>query len=97
MQSCSTKLSTLFSVRSNGYYSINLLSPATYMKQGSEDYWKGQEKYKFWKTFSPKGLATAKEISTTVFNFLNEGSPLISGNEIFLDGGLFNLYPDQNP
>ena len=86
-----------FSIRSNGFYSINLLSPATYMKQGSEDYWKGQEKYKFWKKFSPNGLVTAKEISTTVFNFLNEGSPIISGNEIFLDGGLFNLYPDQNP
>ena len=28
-----------FSIRSNGFYSINLLSPATYMKQGSEDYW----------------------------------------------------------
>ena len=90
-------LVSYFAVRSKGSYSINLLSPATYIKKGTEDYWETQEKYQYWKKYTSKGLATAKEISKAVFNFMNDSSPLISGNEIFMDGGLFNLYPDQDP
>ena len=86
-----------FSIRSNGKYSINLLSPATYMKDGSYDYWKEHKKFKNWRNFPTQGLLSAKEVALSIIDFLEKNSPFISGNEIMIDGGLFNLYPDQVP
>ncbi len=84
-----------FSIKSNGNYSINLVSPATYIKRGAREYWESKEKFKKWSNFPTKHLLDVDEIADAIITLLIEGNKYISGNNIFIDGGLFNLYPDQ--
>ena len=84
-----------FSIRSKGNYSINLLSPATFIKEGANDYWSKTETSQNWKKFPSQGLINAKDIAKSIIQLMDQNSPFISGNEIYIDGGLFNLYPDQ--
>ena len=84
-----------FSVKSDGNYSINLLSPGTFIKKGAKEYWESKKIFKKWKNFPTKHLLEVDEIADAIKSFLIEGNKYISGNNIFIDGGLFNLYPDQ--
>ncbi len=84
-----------FSIKSDGKYSINLLSPGTFIKKGAKEYWESKKIFKKWKNFPTKHLLEVDEIADAIKSFLIEGNKYISGNNIFIDGGLFNLYPDQ--
>ena len=84
-----------FSVKSEGNYSINLISPATFIKRGASKYWESKEIFQKWNNFPTKHLLDADEIAEAIKSLLIEGNKYISGNNIFIDGGLFNLYPDQ--
>lgn len=84
-----------FSIKSDGNYSINLLSPGTYIKRGAKEYWESKEIFKKWNNFPTKHLLDVEEIADAIKSLLIEGNKYISGNNIFIDGGLFNLYPDQ--
>ncbi len=86
-----------FSIRSKGKYSINLLSPATFIKEGTNDYWKNTKTFENWKNYPSQGLINVKDIAKSIIQLIDQSSPFISGNEIYIDGGLFNLYPDQIP
>ena len=84
-----------FSIKSDANYSINLISPGTYIKKGAKEYWESKEIFKKWKNFPTKNLLDVDEIAEAIKLLLIEGNKYISGNNIFIDGGLFNLYPDQ--
>jgi len=84
-----------FSIKSDANYSINLISPGTYIKKGAKEYWESKEIFKKWKNFPTKNLLDVDEIAEAIKLLLIEGNQYISGNNIFIDGGLFNLYPDQ--
>ena len=84
-----------FSLNSNSKYNINMLSPATFIKNGAENYWKKQTKNKIWENYHIKRLATVKEIANSAFNLLTLSSRYINGNNILVDGGINNLYNDQ--
>ena len=84
-----------FSLNSNSKYNINMLSPATYIKNGAENYWEKQPKAKIWSNYPIKRLATVKEIANSAFNLMTESSRYINGNNILVDGGINNLYNDQ--
>ena len=84
-----------FSIKSDAKYSINLISPALYIKKGAKEYWESKEIFKKWQNFPTKKLLEVDEIADAIKSLLIEGNKNISGNNIFIDGGLFNLYPDQ--
>ncbi len=84
-----------FSIKSDGKFSINLISPATFIKKGAREYWESKQLFKKWNNFPTKHLLEVNEIADAIKTFLIEGNKYISGNNIFIDGGLFNLYPDQ--
>ncbi len=84
-----------FSIKSNGNYSINLISPGTFIKRGAKQYWESKEIFKKWNNFPTKHLLDVDEIADAIKSLLIESNKYISGNNIFIDGGLFNLYPDQ--
>ena len=84
-----------FSIKSDGKFAINLISPATFIKKGTKEYWKSKELFKKWNNFPTKNLLDVDEIADAIKTQLIEGNKYISGNNIFIDGGLFNLYPDQ--
>lgn len=95
IKSAQLALVKYFSVKSNGNYSINLLSPATYIKRGAEAYWEKQSISKKWLNFPSRHLLYVDDIADAFKLFMLEGNNYISGNNIFIDGGLFNLYADQ--
>ena len=95
IKSAQLALVKYFSVKSKGDYSINLLSPATYIKRGAEAYWEKQSISQKWLGFPSRHLLHVDEIADAFKLFMLEGNNYISGNNIFIDGGLFNLYADQ--
>ena len=84
-----------FAINSNNSFSINLLSPATYIKRGAQDYWDSKELSEKWKYFPTQSLLSVDDIAEAVKFFLLVNNKYVSGNDIHIDGGLFNLYPDQ--
>ena len=85
-----------FSLNSNSKYNINMLSPATYIKNEAESYWEKQPKANIWENYHIKRLATVKEIANSAYNLMTQSSRYINGNNILIDGGISNLYNDQN-
>ena len=85
-----------FSLNAKTKYNINLLSPATYIKKGAENYWKKNNKSKIWGNYSINKLATVSEIANAAFNLMSNSSRYINGNNILIDGGINSLYSDQN-
>ena len=73
-----------------------MLSPATYIKNGAEDYWSEHPKSAIWKNYPQKQLATVNEIANEVYNLMSSSSRYNNGNNILIDGGINNLYNDQN-
>ena len=84
-----------FSIRSKGDFTINMLSPATFIKEGAENFWQNQKKFEFWKNYTNKGLATVNQIAEASIHYLFKSSIYINGQNILIDNGLSNLYPDQ--
>jgi len=84
-----------YSVHSNGKFSINLVCPATYMKEGSEEYWNKSHKAEIWKRYSVKQLATARSIANNIIDILIGSTLFNTGNKIMLDGGVSHIYHDQ--
>ena len=95
VKSAQLSLVKYFAINSNNRFSINLISPATYIKRGAEEYWKSRELSQKWKGYPTKNLLKVDDIAEAVKFFLLENNNYVSGNNIFVDGGLFNLYPDQ--
>ena len=95
VKSAQLSLVKYFSVNSENLYNINLVSPATYVKRGAKEYWESSELSKKWRCFPTKGLLSVDDIADAVNSLLLNGNKYISGNNIHIDGGLFNLYPDQ--
>ena len=84
-----------YASRSNSKYMINAFSPATYIKRGADQYWKNNSLTKKWQK-SPNGrLFKVDEVAKPITDYLIESSMTLNGNNIILDGGLHNLYPDQ--
>ena len=73
-----------------------MLSPATYIKNEAESYWEKQPKANIWENYHIKRLATVKEIANSAYNLMTQSSRYINGNNILIDGGISNLYNDQN-
>ena len=84
-----------FAVNSKKLYTINLVSPATYKKRGSEEFWENSDKEKHWKRLAPGGLAYIGEIADEITKIITTNATFLSGNNIYLDGGIHNLYHDQ--
>ena len=95
VKSAQLSLVKYFSVNSDNFYNINLVSPATYVKRGAKEYWESTELSKKWRSFPTKGLLSVDDIADAVTSLLLKGNKYISGNNIHIDGGLFNLYADQ--
>ena len=95
IKSSQLSLVKFFSLHSDGNFNINMISPATYIKEGAKEYWDQQQLSKKWQKFPTKGLLTSKQVAFAIINQLIYGDKNISGNNIFIDGGLSNLYPDQ--
>ena len=95
VKSAQLSLVKYFSINSDNFYNINLVSPATYVKRGAKEYWESTELSKKWRSFPTKGLLSVDDIADAVESLLLKGNKYISGNNIHIDGGLFNLYPDQ--
>tara|TARA_B100000242_G_C42979152_1_gene454471 strand:- start:401 stop:1117 length:717 start_codon:yes stop_codon:yes gene_type:complete len=95
VKSAQLSLVKYFSVNSENRYSINLVSPATYVKRGAKEYWESTELSEKWLSFPAKGLLSVDDVADAVKSLLLEGNKYISGNNIHIDGGLFNLYADQ--
>ena len=84
-----------YSIRTRGDFTINMLSPATFIKEGAKYYWQNQKKFALWKNYSNKGLATVNQIAEASIHYLFKSSIYINGQNIIIDNGLSNLYPDQ--
>jgi len=84
-----------FAIRSNGLYAINMISPPTFMKSKTEDYWNKTEKYNRWKNYPSKSLPTANDIAELAKVILLSSSRFINGQNIVCDGGASCLYLDQ--
>lgn len=95
VKSAQLSLVKYFSVNSDNLYNINLISPATYVKRGAKEYWDSKDLSKKWLSFPSKGLLSVDDVADAVKSLLLKGNKYISGNNIHIDGGLFNLYPDQ--
>lgn len=95
VKSAQLSLVKYFSVNSENLYNINLISPATYIKRGAKEYWESKDLSKKWRSFPTKGLLSVDDVADAVKSLLLTGNKYISGNNIHIDGGLFNLYPDQ--
>lgn len=74
---------------------INMVSPPTYVKDNTETYWSSTTKNQRWISVSSLPLITVKQVADAVCTVLLNESQCISGNNIFLDYGLSNLYFDQ--
>lgn len=85
-----------FSIRSCGDFTINMLSPSTFIKEGAENYWQDQQKSSFWNNYSSKGLAKVNQLADASLHYLFNSSNLINGQNINIDNGLSNMYPDQS-
>ena len=85
-----------FSLQSNLNFNINMLSPATFIKPGSEKYWADNQKSALWKKYPIKGLAKANEIAMEAFNIMTSSSKFTNGNNIHIDSGISHLYNDQS-
>ena len=94
VKSAQLSLVKYFAINSN-CFNINLISPATYIKRGAQEYGSSKELSKKWTNFPTKKLLSVDDIAEAVRFFLLNSSNYISGNDIYVDGGLFNLYPDQ--
>ena len=57
--------------------------------------WNSKDLSKKWLSFPSKGLLSVDDVADAVKSLLLKGNKYISGNNIHIDGGLFNLYPDQ--
>lgn len=95
VKSAQLSLVKYFAINSNNQFSINLISPATYIKRGAKEYWDSKQLSKKWKCFPTQTLLSVDDIAEAVKFFLLENNKYVSGNDIHIDGGLFNLYPDQ--
>ncbi len=95
IKSSQLSLVRYFSHYSNGKFVINSFSPATYIKPGSEEYWKTQKLSDIWKRSPSQRLFKAQEIAHAICRYMQEKSDCFNGNNIYLDGGFFNIYPDQ--
>ena len=85
-----------YSVHSQGKFSINLVCPASYMKEGTEEYWTNSPKSEIWKKYPVKKLAGAKFIAMSIVDLLLNSTLFNTGNKIMLDGGVSNIYHDQD-
>ena len=65
------------------------------MKEGSDDYWSSTRKYETWKKSPMGSLPTVSAVSDICKKLLCDGSPLLSGQNMIVDGGMSNIYPDQ--
>ena len=77
-------------------FSINLVCPATFMKEGSEEYWMNNPKSEIWKKYAAKKIATAKFVAVSIVNILLNSTLFNTGNRIMLDGGVSHIYHDQD-
>ena len=88
-------LTKFFALRSEGRFTINYACPATYVKEGTQDYWNRQEKQRIWNKYPTKRLATDGEIAQAIIELAKNKNIFNNGNIIMLDGGVSNLYHDQ--
>ena len=95
VKSAQRALVAYLSVHYTNHLSINLLSPPTFMKPGTNDYWLTTDKYKVWQESMGHSFPQAETIADSIINFLLTINPSLSGNNIMLDYGLSNLYFDQ--
>ena len=72
-----------------------MLSPATYVKKGAENYWRNHPKSELWESFPMQRLAKVNDIAKEAFNILTNSSKFLNGNNLILDSGVINLYNDQ--
>lgn len=74
---------------------INMLSPPSYIKDGSYDYWKSTFRHAHWVVNVGRPMPTVNDISGFVIEQLLSSNKLISGSHIKLDSGMSSLYFDQ--
>lgn len=84
-----------FSNNSNGFFNINMLSPATFMKNDSEEYWRESKKTQIWNSYPVKKLAHLSIVAKEAAAILTRSTIYNSGNNIMLDSGISHLYNDQ--
>jgi len=84
-----------FSTVSSDHLLVFMVSPPTYMKEGSLDYWTTTTKYEVWKSSPARSMPSVSLVVDVCKQLICEGSPLLSGQNLILDGGMSNLYPDQ--
>lgn len=84
-----------FAIRSNGRFSINMISPPTFMKLQAEEYWMQTEKYTRWKHYPSNGLPTSQDVAELARMLLMNSNRFINGQNIICDGGASCLYLDQ--
>ncbi|MDC3185830.1 SDR family oxidoreductase, partial [bacterium] len=84
-----------YAVHSYGKFSINLVCPSTYIKEGSEEYWEGSRKNAIWNRYPVRKLATAKLMANNIVDILINSTLFNTGNKIMLDGGVSHIYHDQ--
>ena len=85
-----------FAIRSNGRFNINMISPPTYMKNDTEQYWKKTLKYEIWQNLPPLNLPDASMIAEICSMFLIDSNKYVNGQNLVCDGGASYLYIDQH-
>ena len=84
-----------WSIARKGNLLFYLVSPPTYVKEGSESYWASSKKSEIWSHYPSNRLIAVSEVSELVCDVLLNGSPLLSGSNLIADMGVSKLYNDQ--
>ena len=95
VKSAQLSLIKYFSINSNGLFNINMLSPGTFIKEGSESFWQDHPKNEHWKKNASLGLIKSSLLAEQALDIMTKSSIYFSGNNINLDAGLSHLYHDQ--
>jgi len=75
---------------------ITTVNPPTYIKEGSEQYWKSTDRLKCWIAQTGRPMPTVDEVAQVIIEILQSDNLLISGNHLVLDYGMSKMYFDQN-
>ena len=83
-----------YSINGQGKLNISMISPGPYIKNESNE-WKNKSQFSIWKNFISNGLPKVDEVARAIIEYCKIEGRLLNGQNIKLDSGLSNLYPDQ--
>lgn len=82
-------------LQTSGNISVNLLNPATYMREGSEEYWRKTARNQEWVSATGQGLFCIAEIAELAVYILCQRTNVLNGMEFDVDRGMRWLQRDS--